>query len=401
MEDQSGKVIVDKRHECIGVGCRSWYCGGCMVGKALALRDDLSKAVETFSGVMMITLTIDPKIFNDPERELKYCQEKRCIAKLVAKLRQHPRCKLYTDRFFCVREFHADGRVHYHVLMDALYVPFDAIRDAWGHFEPKWYIRKEGDKSPRFGSVQFTRAPFADRLHAARYVTKYLTKTPDQGFPEWVLKRKNRLQRYTVSHHFWDACGVDRGRKEPCLGCDDDKPKEAFSTCDPECFCQKCCDDLAPSLEAATIPEPTIEQRVAKCCTFSVLLEIEEYMRPDGQELWSRRKYLGVIPKAPDKIAEDLGITLGPMSKRFNLRPQEAHALLGEADDAVEEESGDKWDQFLRDLDNGGRRAEHQQFSSDRRHMHGDHGFHRRTEAKRSFTGRRPPPVSDAVAFDC
>jgi hypothetical protein len=388
MEDPSLKVIIDKRQECIAVGCRSWYCPCCMVGKALALRADLCTAVETFGGVMMLTLTIDPKIFKDPEKELAYVQKKRCVAKLVAKLRQHPRCKLYSDRFFCIREFHQDGRVHYHVLLDALYVPFDAVRDAWGHFEPKGYKRPEGDNSPRFGSVRFTKKPFADRLHAARYVTKYLTKTPEEGFPAWVMARKKRLQRYTVSHEFWASCGVERGKQDPSMY---EAEAKHDDECEPDCFCAKCCDDPnAETLLALMPPDPSIADRVEKCGTVCVILEIEEAMTPDGQEIYTRRRYLGVLPKTAAEVAEQLSATITLGAKRFELRPGEAEALLGEADDAVEEEPGDKWDQFLRELDNGGRRPTgHQQSLADRVHYDGDHGFHRRTAATRTYSRRR------------
>ena len=42
--------------------------------------------------------------------------------------------------------------------------------------------------------------------HAARYATKYLVKTPDLGWPEWVMQmgRENRVPRYGVSRGFWD-----------------------------------------------------------------------------------------------------------------------------------------------------------------------------------------------------
>ena len=72
---------------------------------------------------------------------------------------------------------------------------------------------------------------------------------------------------------------------------------------------------------------------------------------------------------------------------------KEATALLAQAENAVEDEPGDKWDHFLRELDNGGRRPEHEQYAAARRHCHGDHGFHRRTEFKRSYVGRKAPEI--------
>ncbi|QDV79377.1 hypothetical protein K2D_29910 [Planctomycetes bacterium K2D] len=343
---------IDTRHECVGVGCRSWYCFDCMVGKALALRADLSKAVETFRGVFMLTLTIDPKIFRDPEAELAYVQKKRCVAKLVAKLRASTRCKLYSERFFCIREFHKDGRVHFHVLLDAKFIPFDEVRDAWGEFEPAWYLREQSDNSPRFGSVAFTKGDFSNRMHAARYVTKYLTKSPDQGFPAWVLARKNRLQRYTVSHGFWAECGVDRGRKEPCVGCTPVVKKEDAKSCDPECFCAKCVGEKAPSLLALMQQDPSIGQRVERCCTSSAILALEEWMREDG-ELYTRRVFLGHVDLSPQQVAEKFNVVTGDTRKRFNLRTLEVTELLGVEFVDNEPDIPDRYARWLESIERG------------------------------------------------
>jgi hypothetical protein len=332
------------------------------------------QAVETFAGVFMLTLTIDPKIFNDPQAELAYVQKKRCVSKLVAKLRANPRCKLHSERFFCMREFHADGRVHYHVLMDAKYIPFEEVRDAWGDFEPKTYRRPDGDNSPRFGSVHFSKGDFADRRHAARYVTKYLTKSPEHGFPEWVLKRRKRLQRYTVSHHFWESCGVDRGRQEVCAGCTETTTPDEVPSCEPECFCEQCAGAGAPPSPDGPPETPSIEQRVSKCLTSCALLYVEDWMTEGGEHLETRRKFLGQVPKAPRAVADQFSIELPASAKRFTLRPAEVEKLLGldVPDDALHEDSGpDQYAEWIDDLGKGLRRPLHRQYDNDSRRAWG------------------------------
>lgn len=380
MEDKTLLVKVDQRHECVGIGCRSWFCHCCMVGKALALRADLIKAVETFKGVFMLTLTVDPKIFNDPVAEFEYTKKKRSVAKLVAVLREE--AKLYSDRFFCIREFHKDGRIHYHVLLDAAFIDIARVRELWGENEPKGYKRPPGDNSPRFGSVVYTRKPFADRVHAARYVTKYLTKTPEEGFPAWVTQYHKRLQRYSVSHGFWSTCNVKRGRNPlPCPGdCDEPENKPAKSSdvksCDAECFCDKCVGDDALGLVENR--GGTIGQRVGKCCSETAVLALEEWMKEDG-ELVQVRRYLGRVTETPDQVAEGLAIAVG--TRRFTVTPDEVENLLGIEVDRPQPDDPDIYDRWLEDMRRGIGVGLPVQSEADRRHA-----FKRRRSSSNQHT---------------
>ena len=58
---------------------------------------------------------------------------------------------------------------------------------------------------PLFGTVHFRAPKFANPVHAARYATKYLIKSPEHGFPEWVLAmgKDRRVRRYSTSKGFW------------------------------------------------------------------------------------------------------------------------------------------------------------------------------------------------------
>lgn len=312
-----------------------------MVGKALSLRADLLKAVKTFQGVFMLTLTIDPKIFNDPAAEFAYVADKRCVAKLVAALRRESSsAKLYSKRFFAIREFHQDGRVHYHVLLDAKFVDIHRVRELWGRFEPKDYVRPADDKSPRFGSVVYSKKDIVDKRHAAMYVTKYLTKGPEGGFPEWVLKRPHALQRYSVSHRFWASCGVDRGRQEVDSEFEPEKRK-----CEPECFCDRCVGRKAASLVENR--GGATWQRVASCQTKSIIIEVTDIMAPDG-EIHTVKAYVARLKGSAKAIAEHFGIE--NVGRRFVLKPEEVDAIIGKTSDESADDIPERYTPWLKTL---------------------------------------------------
>src|SRR4051812_203915 len=48
------------------VGCRSWFCPHCCVSKGIGLKDRLRRELATFSGLMMLTFTVDPQLFDGP-----------------------------------------------------------------------------------------------------------------------------------------------------------------------------------------------------------------------------------------------------------------------------------------------------------------------------------------------
>src|SRR5271155_3313687 len=54
------------------------------------------------------------------------------------------------------------------------------------------------------GIVRYSKPEgFQNPKHAVLYVTKYLTKGPVDGFPEWVMGATYRIRRFGTSRGFW------------------------------------------------------------------------------------------------------------------------------------------------------------------------------------------------------
>jgi len=193
--------------------CRSWFCPECCRGLGLKLRERLLPILETFAGLQMWTFTVDPTLFASPREAYEYMQDRRCIARTIQDLFRWGFLK--SRRFFCVVEWqkHTE-QAHYHVLLDTTYVPWHAVLRSWDKHRPSTAGPVAGGR-PAFGTVIFSpqKTQFRTALHAARYATKYLTKTPEHGFPLWVLQygKTRRIRRYSTSRGFWGESDDDDG----------------------------------------------------------------------------------------------------------------------------------------------------------------------------------------------
>lgn len=179
--------------------CRCRFCPGCCGWLGRKLREALARELAKFKGVMMVTLTVDPLNFPDsPESAFAYVKKRRCVAELVRAL--HKAGYLWSRRYFYVIEWQQNGYPHWHLLLDATWIPFAAITEVWDKFRPKWLPPPEGVRPP-MGSCRFTASKFerGGAAHAANYVAKYLTKHPADGYPDWVMNAKTRIRRFSTS----------------------------------------------------------------------------------------------------------------------------------------------------------------------------------------------------------
>ena len=198
-EKEEGRIF-----ELSKCGCDCWYCPDCCERKGYNLRAELIPILETFRGLMMLTLTIDPELFESPREAYLYVRERRAISILMRDL--DAAGHLHSRRYFYVVEFqkHTE-QVHFHVLIDASRVPKSAIDASWSKHRPSMVGPPEPNR-PAFGMTRFSVPRFdGGPAHAGRYATKYLTKTPAQGWPDWVLNmgKDHRLPRYGTSRGFW------------------------------------------------------------------------------------------------------------------------------------------------------------------------------------------------------
>lgn len=197
-------TMLGSRFDLVKCGCKCWYCPDCCALKGYNLRARLIPALESFKGLLMVTLTLDPELFDSHEEAYFYAREKRCISVLMQSLDRLGH--LHSRRYIYVVEFQQSGNPHYHLLMDASRVPHDVIQREWSKNRPKNLPPPPPNRSG-FGFIWISKARFeGGHAHAGRYATKYLIKVPDYGWPKWVLRQgaERRVPRYGVSHGFWN-----------------------------------------------------------------------------------------------------------------------------------------------------------------------------------------------------
>lgn len=250
-------------------GCRSWFCEQCCLSKGIELKKRLKPELEKFTGLMMLTFTIDPELFAGPVEAFEYVKKKRCVA--VALQRLHRWGFLHSRRYLQVVEWQVNGWAHWHVLVDASRIPFDKLCEAWNRNWKGWKERVSGGR-PGFGSVRFSKER-VERSSAAGYVVAYLVKKPERGYPEWVEGSALRsVRRFEASRGFWSA------EKSPEKSSVTDQGGEE---CDEE-------DDEEKPLR-------TIRQQVAECGQRCVVLSAREVVDLATGEAEVVREFLAAV----------------------------------------------------------------------------------------------------------
>lgn len=266
-------------------GCRSRFCARCCQALGYALRDRLRAALSTFRAVYMLTLTVDPELFRrgtdpDPEGAYRYLCRKRCVARLVDQL--YEAGYLRSKRYFYVVEWQEHTEFpHFHVVLDAQFIPFREICRCWNSFRPPWAGPIVG-KRPGFGSVQFTKRS-TDADGCARYVSKYLTKHPQHGYPAWVMDAEYRIRRFSTSRGFWGASGA--ADAESCRCADGDR-----------CECT-----------AGNRTGSTIRARVASCGGQSIVLQVTERLDLRTGEVVADERFVCRMPYPIGHLRPHLG----------------------------------------------------------------------------------------------
>jgi hypothetical protein len=149
--------------------------------------------------------------------------EKRYVAELMRRLG----VKVWVS----VLEFQTktgEGWPHWHVLLDPSSCPGGelSVRKVWQTWRDLWGIGG-CDWSPP--------SDYADSRHAVNYVTKYLTKHPRGGYPQWVLNSKRRIR-------FVSCCRVLKslvGEEGKERGKDNDDPQPVTPLIDRMSRCEE------------------------------------------------------------------------------------------------------------------------------------------------------------------
>jgi len=145
-----------------------------------------------------------------------------------------------------------------------------------------------GDR-PAFGTVLISKAKFqGGYVHAGQYVTKYLTKIPENGLPEWVMQigEYRRIRRYSTSRGFWN---------------NPPKPKSSSNS------------------EARIQIRITYALRIKKCGMSVNLFEIETVKVPDSEESIANRVWVGQLDIDSKTLFEGLWDPGNPQRQRRSL----------------------------------------------------------------------------------
>lgn len=309
-------VEVETEYEVVAVGCKSRFCPQCCKSLGIKLREVITPVLKTFQGMLMLTLTVDPKLFANPEQAYRYVREKRCVAELVRAL--HKAGHLHSRRFFYVVEWQKNTEMaHFHLLVESDFIPFEKLCEYWGRFRPASAGPPVGD-APAFGHVRFSKAKFHTPEYAANYACKYLTKLPQQGFPDWVLSFKGQIRLFATSRNLIPQKPRPKKPFEPKL-------HEGARPHRDTCFCDRCRGETPADQVPEGEKQRTVGERLKRCGQRAALIGVPLMMKPDGELVDGKPYFVEILPLGFRETKEFLQVD--DQGRRFRLRPGERDRL--------------------------------------------------------------------------
>jgi hypothetical protein len=254
--ESDGRLVV-KAYRC---KCRT--CAHCAGQYGWRVRSGLLEKAEHFKKPGLLTLTPDRNRFESPEDVYIAVTNAGLIRRLMR--------LLGVSIWVWVLEFQqktGTGWPHWHPLLDLSTLPsarLDLGR-AWDLWRGKWAV----------GGVDLqVRNVFDDPIHAIFYVTKYLVKYPELGFPYWVRHFSRRIR-------FFQGCQA----LGPILG-----------GIKPTTRCDNLPDEVA--IEASGRARGrTLAEREAECGMRSIVLR--ERRDADGSASYG---FVGTLPIRPGRL---------------------------------------------------------------------------------------------------
>ncbi len=284
------------KYEIAPCRCKSWYCLNCRKYKGLEIRFRLLPVIESFNHVMMLTLTIDPDLFNTPNQAFLHIRQKRALSELVRAL--HKKKTLITRRYFYVIEWHKNEWPHYHMLLESSRIPYEMIIEFWGRNRPKTAGPVRAGRSP-FGHILFSAPRFKNKSHAAFYATKYLIKPTDTNYPEWVLSFEGRIPAYGASKGLLKESSASPKRPE---------------------------DEIKKNKKKKRKIKRTIKERTEMCGEKSVLFRKVPYMNKEG-ELKEERQFWSEVHLPFSDIQREKGMDPTKF-KAFEISEKEMRTII-------------------------------------------------------------------------
>ncbi|MBL4701443.1 MAG: hypothetical protein JKX85_09315, partial [Phycisphaeraceae bacterium] len=158
--------------------CRCRTCPDCGPKFGIKVRCRLLQKQEYFPRPAMFTLTVDRNAFGSPLDAYTTITQGGFIRRLMRLLK--------VERWAWTQELQmktGEGWPHWHRVIN---LPPGGVNleRAWRLWRDKWHL----------GGLDLQRKPNKSAKHALFYVTKYLTKYPEAGFPDWLLHYDHRVR---------------------------------------------------------------------------------------------------------------------------------------------------------------------------------------------------------------
>ena len=189
------------------------------------------------------------------------------------------------------------------MLVNTLKIPFGVIVELWSACRPRsapklpFKVTRDNYKElerPAFGSVRFS-LPKASPFAAACYATKYLIKTPNYGFPDWVLDHEGksgacsqgRVHRFGHSQGFFpkEERNIKDSSEQEEASEASAKKRKGNEYHSPDCICDICLgikEDPTGTVRMRSLK--TIRDRIEDCqqktASFSVDATIGKDIKP-------------------------------------------------------------------------------------------------------------------------
>lgn len=146
--------------------CNSVWCQSCY--RKVHAKDDVARLRRLdWRYVRTVTLTIDPKLYPDPQQAYLQISKVRAIPSLIHDLKRTH--NILIRDWWCVQEWHRSGHAHWHLYLEVgrqgragqiggdllrRYWPYGAVREEWirdqkhwdsltGYFEKSGYLQKD------------------------------------------------------------------------------------------------------------------------------------------------------------------------------------------------------------------------------------------------------------------
>ena len=162
------------RAVCVSRRCNRRTCNHCGPRLGFTVRRNVQSRAPMWVAPCILTLTVDRREFTSPQEAHHRITRGKFIPRLMR--------LLGLTRWLWVLEFQqktGDGWPHWHLCIDLAEVGgrLDLSR-AWSLWRDTWHLGGLDLSQRRAGMTA---------EHALNYITKYLTKSPEGGYPEWVL----------------------------------------------------------------------------------------------------------------------------------------------------------------------------------------------------------------------